>query len=88
MLPERQHVKYRSTPFSIHNWRRLLLTCNVQRDGDKLQGLLLRLVGDAGQRHVVVTKRRRECQFVDSIDQTTKPVGLRVVPTKIYVLVG
>ena len=64
-----------------------LLTCDVQCDGDMLQYLRLRFVGDAGQRHVVVAKRRHECQFVDSIDQTTKPVGLRVVSTKMHALV-
>ena len=45
------------------------------------------LFRDAGQRNVAVAKRRHECQFVDRIDQTTKPVGLRVVSTKMHALV-
>ena len=55
------------------------LTGNVQRDGDTLQSLLFRLVGDAGQRHVVVTKCRLECQLVDGIDQIAKSMLLHVI---------
>ena len=64
---------------TCENICRFSLTCNVQRDGDTLQSLVLILVGDADQRHVVVTKRRCECQFVDSIDQIAKSMRLHVI---------
>ena len=47
------------------------------------QSLWSRLVGDAGQRRVIVTKRRHECPFVDGVGQIPKGMGLRVVSIKI-----